>query len=112
MHPMAMRAFLNMYLSPEKREKQRVYERSLPPGRYLQGFEICRMWNLKPSPVDDADMTRMEALWFQYERTQQSLGMQFEERHPDVCPRSLQEEIHAWEDWALRHYAIPQEVAG
>lgn len=108
MHPMVARAFLNMQLTPNGRERIRAYEKRLPPGRYLQGFEVSRLLNLKPKPVDESMGTEMEALWVRYATTQLNASHAFEEEHPEVRPLSKAEEVHAWEDWALQNFQMTQ----
>ena len=98
MHPMAARAFLNMQLSPSERERLRDFEKSLPRGRYLQGYEVCRMLNLRPKSVPDIDTSAMESLWTHYAKTQLNVGRTFEDEHSDIEPRTKQQEVHAWED--------------
>lgn len=52
----------------------------------------------------------MDALWYQYERSQLAAGRRFEEQHPEVEERTLVEEIHEWENWALVHFSELQEA--
>lgn len=105
MHPMAARAFLNKLLNVTERMELRRTERNLPPGRYLQGSEICRIFNLKPDSLPEEETDKMEALWGHYGRTDLRLALQFEDEHPEVIPKTKAEEVHAWEDFALTHYS-------
>lgn len=113
MEPMTVRVLLAMQLSPEQRGKLRRHERSLPAGRYLQGYEICRLFNLKPSPATEQDTAMLDDLWKQYERRILWKVNQIEQkRHDERCGgfagwckcRTKQEEIHEWEDWALENF--------
>lgn len=47
----------------------------------------------------------MEELWKQYATTQLRTGLEFEQSHPEVTPKTKAEEVHDWEDWASVHYA-------
>ena len=101
MHPMAARALITIHLSPDERKRLRVYEKSLPPGRYLQGFELCRMFHLALKTVPERDSLQMEDLWGRWGRTELAIEQRREDQDRSIIPRSKQEEIHAWEDWAL-----------
>ena len=111
MHPMAARAFLNRLLDSRQRGRLRVYERSLPPGRYLLGFEICRKFRLSAKEIPEREIDEMEALWTQYATTQLRSSEEFEERHPEIPERSKAEEVHAWEDWEFAHHWQPVAAA-
>lgn len=65
------------------------------------------MFNLKTNPVPDIDLSRMDALWSQYAKTQLNVGREFEEQHPELMTRTKAEEIHDWEDWAIANYSVP-----
>lgn len=105
MHPMVARAFLNKLLNDFERAELRKNERNLPQGRYWQGFEICRAYNLRPESLPDQETEKMEELWKQYATTQLRTGLEFEQSHPEVTPKTKAEEVHDWEDWASVHYA-------
>lgn len=65
----------------------------------MQGFQICRMFNLKPKTVPDIDCERMDLLYWKYERANEA---KFDPLKDDGLSRA--EEVHAWEDWALANY--------
>lgn len=104
MHPMVARAFLSKLLNEFEKANLRKTERSLPQGRYLQGFEICRKYNLKPKPLPEEETEKMQQLWETYAKTQLRAGQEFEDTHPEIIPKSKAEEVHAWEDWSEQNY--------
>lgn len=107
MHPMAVRAILATQISPEGRSKLRDYESRIfkaQPGRYLTGFEIVNCMKVKPKNPSDQEISRMDSLWFEYQKTQQRGGWDLEEQHPEVVELTRMEEIWAWEDYAVQHY--------
>lgn len=119
MHPMVARAFLNGLLTSEQRLRLRQYENTLEPGRYLQGFEICNLFKLKPNPVDEKETDRIQSLYFEYRKRIEWKQSQLNDiHHEEVCnkkPRrnigkygwcycpTTQQDVHAWEDWSLEH---------
>lgn len=114
MHPMVARAFLSSLLDDAQRERLRKYEREkLPTNRYLQGFEICRMFSIKPKALPEEDTDKMEILWKAFERNflwpQQRRDdalhptgcTMFSCRHPPTPGvHSKLDEIYQWEDFA------------
>jgi len=46
----------------------------------------------------------MEAIWFEYRKTQEQTSRDFELQHVEVNPRSKLEEIWAWEDHAIKRF--------
>jgi hypothetical protein len=67
MEPYVARAFLNKLLSEGERADLRKFEEQMQ-GRYLQGFEICRRYNLKLDPLPEADIQRMDLLLWKWKR--------------------------------------------
>lgn len=100
MHPMVARAFTNKLLNEFERAELRKIERNLAQGRYYLASEICHKYNLRPESLPETETEKMESLWIKYATTQLNMGLEFEETHPDIQPRSKAEEVHAWEDWA------------
>lgn len=68
MEPYVARAFLNKLLSESERKDLRRLEESQQTGRYLQGFEICRRYNLKPDPLTDHDIAKMDTLLWKWKQ--------------------------------------------
>ena len=60
MEPMHARGFLTLLLNDGQRIKLWAMEDRLPPGRYLQAFEICKHFHLKPKSVDEMQVNRMD----------------------------------------------------
>ena len=116
MHPMAARALLAMQLSPEQREKLKVFVKRIPPQRYLQGWEICRMFNLSPKPAPEEETEQLKLLYEAWERRilwkMRSLEAK---KHESICLQKLcvckarEEEIHDWEDWAINNFGKKAE---
>ncbi len=114
MEPMSARASLAYQIKKAGREDilecLRAFEKSLPQGRYLQGFEICQYLTklgrkntqnlIEIENPTEQDSEMLDNLWRDYERQVIWPGEAFEEQHPEVESRSKVETIHAWEDWA------------
>lgn len=106
------RAFLSTQISHGQRAKLRAYELSgkLPPGRCLTGFEICKVFQIRPTAVPDIDENAMKELRQRYEQKVLWKRQQIEEKAHDtqcakkcVCRTAVQE-MHDWEDWALMNF--------
>ena len=95
MEPMVARAFLTMQLSQKERASLWAYENRLPAGRYLQGFEICQMFRIKPKTLTEQESGAMSSLWKYYEVQALKLSQ------PD------NQEIHEWEKYAMANYNGP-----
>lgn len=119
---MAARALLAISLSSENRKKLRRYENSLPPGRYLIGAEICKMFQLTPEAPDEMELAKLDYMWRVYEGIQWKKNKIEEKTHDQMCRnitgtwckcRTRQQEIHEWEDWAIENFdkAIEAEAA-
>lgn len=123
MHPMVARAFLRMQLLPEQIERLRNYEKqNLPLNRYLQGFEICQKFGLKPKPLEETATDDMEKLWMAFERNFLWPQQKREDRlHPEICSmstckhppvhgvRTKLDEIYQWEDFAAVNFGTAVE---
>lgn len=99
---------MNRLLSGPERLDLRNYERTLPEGRYLVGFEICRRYNLKPEPLVESQMLAMDKLYYKYidmvekAHNDNHAVVEFEsvDDIPDCpCPTYL-DALYAWEDYA------------
>ena len=115
MHPMAARALLAMQLSRGQKENLRSFERTLQPGRYLSGAEICGRFKIKPLPATEEDTGILESLYRDYEKRIQWKVNELEQKNHDAfcrktnredwCKcRTRQEEVHEWEDWAADNF--------
>jgi hypothetical protein len=110
MEPMAARALLAIALSSENRKKLRSYEKTLPPGKYLQGGEICRLFKLTPKTASDEDIRTLEQMWHEYNRRVLWKKNKIEEKRHEVdCVKKCicktrQEEVHDWEDFAMQNF--------
>lgn len=111
METMSARAFLHKLLSESERKELFQIEKNFPPGRYWQGFEICRHFHLKPEPLDEAEVQQMDALWRDYRKTILWKKQALENlKHDKECQPHCKcttdlEEIYEWQTWALMHFA-------
>lgn len=106
MQPMVARAMLMSQLSSSGLEKLRAYEKQSfkdQPGRYLQGFEICKLMKNKAANPSERMISALEQIWADYDSRVMSISRKFEEEHHEVVPRTKLEEIWAWEDYAIKH---------
>jgi hypothetical protein len=117
MEPMIARAFLYRMLGPNEREKLNAIELSMPRGRYLQGFEICRLFNLEPKPITEAQENQMKEvragfekiLWKQrvLEMRAENPGRTNEELTGAVDGKIGPEDLSSWQPYAVLHYREP-----
>lgn len=121
MEPMTCRALLTLRLLPEQRNRLRDYEKTFPPGRYMTGNEICKMFRLKPESIPESETERIDAIWFEYrKRIGWKQGKLNDLYHENVCSKTKQrihagvpwcecptpqEDIHVWEDWFIENGA-------
>lgn len=97
----------------------RTFEKSLPPGRYLQGFEICdylkrigkksKRNRIKIENPTEQETAMSDRLWQQYEREVLWPGEKFEGEHPEVKGILKHEQIHEWENWVCERLGLPFE---
>ncbi len=115
MEPMSARASLTYQIRKAGLEDIvraiRVYEKSLPPGRYLQGSELCQyLRRIGANPKNrieinnpsENDVAMLDAMWKQYERDVIWAGEKFEEEHPEIEleAQATWQRVHTWEDRA------------
>lgn len=62
------RAFLNKLLNESERWDLKEFEKTLPPGRFLTGFEICRRYKLQPKLLPEKDLAQMELLYWKWNK--------------------------------------------
>lgn len=75
-------------------------------GRYLQGFEVCRRYGLRPDPLPEADTQRMDALLWEWRRLQSSLFDQLREADEKSAEAFNVNGDHMFGDlWAWEKYA-------
>jgi hypothetical protein len=121
MEPQSARAFLIGTLRKAGRHNLidliRGYEkRALPPARYLTASELChylrRIGQKNPKNQvevqnpSDQEIQQMDDLYHRWRGIELRLANQFEEEHPEVVPKTLIEEIHAFEDYACQEFGI------
>jgi len=116
MEPYVARAFLNKLLNESEKEDLRRQEDK--SGTYLQGFQICQKYHLKPEPLRDEEMARMTAL---YRVWQTKWEMEFDRLralHPgdeasfNVTGDELLSDLRSWEWYAEKNYVEPMMPAG
>lgn len=59
LEPMIARAFIYRLLNESERAVLRDYEARLPPRRYLQACEVCRMFRLQVNPKTEQEIEAM-----------------------------------------------------
>lgn len=83
-------------------------EESLPPGRYLQAFEICRRYNLSPQPVPEPDSARMEMFLLKWRDAWQKKYDALRDKQGDgkfnVNGDSTLRDLRDWEQYAEDNY--------
>lgn len=93
MEPLIARAFLTLLLTPDQIAELKCIENGLPHGRYLQGFEICRYFALKPDPLDEF-------------REKQMLNLLWEWRKENAIS-NREDNIHDWMDFVASKWVEP-----
>src|ERR1017187_8322863 len=83
METFVARALINRLLNESEIKRLKEFEEDLQTkldsagrhqrGRYLAGFEVCRLFNLKPNPVLDADSQRMHSLYWIWRQKQDEI---------------------------------------
>ena len=118
MEPAVARAFLCMQISPEKRANLRACELAIEYRRGpLTPFEVCLQFKITPAPVPEVDLANMQALRKEYEREVLWKRRKIEEKdHQKKCVqhchcRTVIQELHDWEDWALNRFCAAGEAA-
>lgn len=104
MEPTIARGFLINILSNDQRKALHAWEKTLPTGRYLTGFEICRRFHLTPKPITDAETSAMNELWARWEPVLWKKRMIAEKTGQ---PLSTTQELWAWEEFVLANYRAP-----
>lgn len=112
MEPYVARAFLNRLLSDDERRRLREAEGRLQlepkmRARYLQGFEICRLFHLKPDPLPEADTERMSRLLWIWNRQWEQKYHALEKIHSEpfnVNGEHLLGDLWDWERFAEENY--------
>lgn len=98
MEPLIARAFLTLILDRPQIAELRALERNLPAGRYLQGFEICRHFRLKPDPITDSrEQLMMQLLW---------------DWRKENAISSREDTINDWMDYVLTKWTEPLPMVG
>lgn len=109
MEPFVARAFLSKLLSEGEKKDLKAHEIWLR-DRYLTGSEICRRYNLKPEPLPESDISRMDTLLWQWRRTQAGLFDQLRQADGDeaiafdVNGEQWLADLWAWETYAEANY--------
>lgn len=118
MEPFVARALMNRLLSEDERKSlkaidDKLQESQTTRGKYLQGFEICQKFRLKPNPIPDDDIDRMSKLhwiWTQewvkkYDELRESSTESF-----NVNSDHWLGDLRDWEVYAEQNYqpVLPQ----
>lgn len=97
------RGFLTLLLSPKQRAELLRVEASLPPGRYLTGFEVCRMFRIQPERVSDFRMGAMSDCFSSFWKSKCI-------KEPDYVWGPNQKLMAEWMEWVAVHYCEPVEA--
>ncbi len=80
----------------------------------MQGFEICRKFNLTPKPIPEADIQRMSTLLWKWNRAWEAKFDRLREEHGDepfnVNGDHILGDLWDWEQFAEDNYqdVLPQ----
>ena len=115
MEPFVARAFLNKLLSEDERKSLRDYEVWLQnkpnmQNRYLTGSEICRRFHLKPDPLTEDDVDRMELLvwkWKERYSTRYDEAAKVSGDKPPEIFTDWFDEFDNWIQFAEENYERP-----
>lgn len=113
-----VRAFLFRALDPKQREDLIHFEATrLPPRRYLQGFEIIRMFNLEMEPITDAKKQAMTETIRNFERILwKDRILRYKAENPKLTNEEISETVDSkvdaddladWQAYAAVHYSEP-----
>lgn len=93
MEPLIARGILSLMLTTEQNKELKDIEKVLPNGRYLQGFEVCRHFRLKPEPLDSSREQAMLTLLWDWRK----INARFEK----------DDNIHDWMDYVKKEWIEP-----
>lgn len=117
MLPLIARAFITLLMSPEQINDLKQYEMTLPPGRYLQGFELCRRYQIKAGLLDELRESKMLEYLREWEKINWKKNEIENISHVKNCTeievgkwchcRTRQQEIHEWMDYINKNWHEP-----
>ena len=100
------RGFLTLIITEDQRKRLRDLEKSLPQGRYLTGYEICRMFHLKPKTLTETQINAMQDTWAQFWKVKNN-------EDPQLTDQTKQVVFDAWSQYVKVGYNEPlPEVSG
>lgn len=100
------RGFLTLTITEDQRKKLTDYEKLLPRDRYLTGYEICRIFHLKPKTLTEVQINAMQDTWVQFWKVKNN-------EDPQLTDQSKQVVFDAWSDFVKVGYVEPlPEVSG
>lgn len=115
------RGFLYRLLDAEQKRRLQGVEAKLPQGRCLQGFEICRLFNLKVDPRTPEEMQGMEQTAAAYSRVLwKDRILDYREENPNLTNQELTEAVDGeigaddmagWQEYADTHYKPSDTVS-
>lgn len=121
MEPILAQGFVYRMLNAEERAKLLKVEASLPPRRFLQGFEVCRLFGLKLKPRTDDEIAAMEKTAAEFSKILwKQRVLTYREENPELSDAEIlevvdgkidQDDLPAWREYAARHYQPPSGQA-
>jgi len=117
LEPMIARAFLYRLLNEREREILRDYEARLPPRRYLQASEVCRMFRLQVNPKTEQEIQAMNKVAAEFSAIlwKQRI-LEYKTENPEMTDLDLTdavdgkieaEDIGEWQEFAAVRYFAP-----
>lgn len=110
MQPWTARAFLMRMLNQDQKDQLRKHESTLPRGRYLQGFEICKAFKLKPNTLNEDAVASMERLLTGFIKNKEYKHLNKHRISDDISEvvecdcKTDNEALYEWEEFADRMF--------
>jgi len=114
------RALINRLLSDNERKSLKKVEKDLQTqldsaghhqrGRFLAGFEVCRLFHLKPDPVPETESDRMQSLLWIWKKKKDAEFDADREHYEGLA--NEYERLLDWLDYAEQEYAPPMPQYG
>jgi hypothetical protein len=129
MEPLIARGFVTLMLAKNQVTWLKEHERSLPPGRYLQAFEVLRLAGVSGGEIAPEREARMKSLLEIWEKENWKKNQLEDKAHEKTCHgerkhvsaddalgwckcRTYQQEIHEWMDYVDKYWREPLPKPG
>ena len=117
MDPMIAIAFLYRMLTYDQREKLAAYMVQLPLQRYLTGFEISRLFNLRLEAITQSEEEQMKKVAAEFSKILwKKRILEYKAENPNLSDEDLAEvvdgkigaeDLEEWQHYAAAHYQQP-----